>query len=238
MSSSDSKEAIILAGGLGTRLKSVITDLPKPMAPVGDVPFLEYLMTYIMSFGITHVVLSVGYKWEMIKAHFGNRYKSIDIDYAVEKSLLGTGGAVRMALRYTSSDHVFIINGDTYFETDLQAMHNEHAVYQPEVTMALKPFRKADRYGTVGVDGNQVISFQEKGEYETGYINGGIYIVNRDIFDSFNLPEKFSIESDLFQEYLNRLTIQTYISEGYFIDIGIPEDYKLAQVEIPIRISL
>ena len=115
-------EAIVLAGGLGTRLKSVVSNVPKPMAPIGDKPFLEYILKYLKKNGITRAILSVGYKSEIIEEYFGNNFEGIDLVYSVEKEPLGTGGAIKKAMSKVKSNQVYIINGDTFFDINLKSL--------------------------------------------------------------------------------------------------------------------
>jgi len=222
-------EAIVLAGGLGTRLRSVVSDLPKPMAPIDDKPFLEYILKYLRKNGITRVILSVGYKWETIKEYFGNNFEDIELIYSVEDEPLGTGGAIKKAINEVNSDKVFIINGDTFFDVDLKNLVLKD---NSKLILSLKNMIDFDRYGCVESDGGDFVTkFTEKGYKESGNINGGIYLASKGIFDEFNLSEKFSFE-EFMQVNFNELKISVKVFENYFIDIGIPEDYQKAQSEI------
>jgi D-glycero-alpha-D-manno-heptose 1-phosphate guanylyltransferase len=222
-------EAIVLAGGLGTRLQSVVSDVPKPMAPIEDKPFLEYILRYLKKNGITRVVLSVGYKWEVIKEYFGNTFDEIELIYSVEMEPLGTGGAIKKAMSQVLSEKAYIINGDTFFDVNL---HHLNLKNSSKLMLSLKQMEKFDRYGCVESDNNGfVTSFTEKGYRETGNINGGIYLASKDIFDGFNLENIFSFEEFMKNEF-KELMISSIVFNNYFIDIGIPEDYKKAQSEI------
>lgn len=214
-------EAIILAGGLGTRLKSVISDIPKPMAPVGEKPFLEYILEFCLKNGITHVVLAVSYKWEIIKEHFRDSYKGIKLDYSVENEPLGTGGAIKQALGYISQNECYIINGDTFFDIDLGKMN----LWNSKICMALKEMKDFDRYGSVKVQNELVIAFDEKKFQSSGYINGGIYLLVKNIFENFSLNAKFSFE-EFMETNFKELEARAKIFDDYFIDIGIPNDYE------------
>lgn len=222
-------EAIVLAGGLGTRLRSVVSDLPKPMAPIGDKPFLEYILKYLQKNGITRVILSVGYKWETIKEYFGYKWENIELVYSVEDEPLGTGGAIKKAMKQLKTGHVYIINGDTFFDVDLKSLVLED---NSKLILSLKHMINFDRYGCVESDDNNLVkAFTEKGYRESGNINGGIYLASKNIFDNFDLDEKFSFE-EFMQVNFEELKISVKVFEKYFIDIGIPEDYQKAQSEI------
>ncbi len=220
-------EAIILAGGFGTRLKNAVSDLPKPMAPINGVPFLSYIFNQLNFQGFTTVVLAVGYLNEKIICYYGNRYKNIDIKYSIEDEPLGTGGCIKKALKMTTEKYVYIINGDTYFNIDFSRIAKPN-----NIIIACKYMIDTARYGKIISEHNIVIRFVEKEIVGPGYINGGIYCLDRDVFDPFILPKKFSIEKDFFEKYLDQLSIQTFLSDEYFIDIGIPEDYEKAQREL------
>lgn len=227
-------EAIVLAGGLGTRLRSIVNDIPKPMAPIRNKPFLEYILKYLKNNGILRVILSVGYKSDTIKNYFGNVYDGIDLIYSVEDAPLGTGGAIKKALHFVQSDDVFVINGDTFFNVNLRAMYAEFQQKNSDLMLSLKPMKKFDRYGCVETVNHRVVCFSEKGQRETGNINGGIYILKQNMLEKYKLEEAFSFETFICQRVLE-LIMFGFVSEGYFIDIGIPEDYLKAQDELEIQ---
>ncbi|EAH8212404.1 D-glycero-D-manno-heptose 1-phosphate guanosyltransferase [Campylobacter coli] len=213
-------QAIILCGGLGTRLKSVIKDIPKPMAPINDKPFLEFIFEYLKKQGIKEVILAVSYKYEVIQEYFKDEFLSIKIKYSIEKEPLGTGGAIKEALKFIKNE-AYVLNGDTFFDIDLKKL----VLNSSKICIALKQMQNFDRYGTVNVDEQGIVtSFEEKVFKKQGLINGGIYLLKKDIFDEFSLEKKFSFEEFL-QENYKLLKIQTQIFDDYFIDIGIPEDY-------------
>lgn len=227
------KEAIILAGGMGTRLKSVITDIPKPMAPVGDRPFLAIILDNLNDQGIEHVILAVGYKYKVIQSYFKSSYKNITINYAIEKEPLGTGGAVSLAIDQLYGNDFFMMNGDTLFDVDLYKMSLFHIENNAQLSLALKPIHNQDRYGLVVVDqNNRVIQFKEKQYTQKGLINGGVYIASKRYISSLNLPQKYSWESEVLEAYSSKSNIFGLVSDCYFIDIGIPEDYNKAQIEL------
>lgn len=214
-------QAIILAGGLGTRLRSVVQDLPKPMAPINGKPFLAFVLEYLKKQGIAELILSVSYKHELIQECFKDEFHGVKIRYNIEKELLGTGGAIKDALKFVKNE-AYVLNGDTLFNIDLKKLTLDHS----KICIALKQMQNSDRYGTVNVDDQGfVTSFEEKVFKKQSLINGGIYLLKRDIFDTFDLEKKFSFEEFLQKNY-KVLKIQTQIFDDYFIDIGIPEDYE------------
>ena len=228
-------EAIILAGGLGTRLRSELVDLPKSMAPINNRPFMEYLLDRLILNGVTRVIFSVGYKSDHIQNYFSNQYKSCEIEYAVEETLLGTGGAIKNAMRFACDNDVVVLNGDSIFYSDLKAQYNLHISTKADVTLALKWMNKNDRYGTVEIsDEGKITRFLEKQAIDEGYISMGNYIFNVNSFNELSLPEKFSIEKDFFETKVDQLNLVGYKADGYFLDIGIPEAFKRAQLEIGV----
>jgi D-glycero-alpha-D-manno-heptose 1-phosphate guanylyltransferase len=227
------REAIVLAGGFGTRLQPVVRDVPKSMAPVNGRPFLEYLFDYIISGGIGRVVLSVGYKSESIETHFGRRYRDLEIDYAKEIEPLGTGGGIRNAFRLTGGAEAFVLNGDSLFMVDLGEMERFHRSGNALLTMALRYLEDSGRYGSVRLDAmHRIRGFEEKNSTSgPGYINGGVYILNKEFMTGDLFPEKFSLEKDCFEKFCGHVSMLGFPSEGYFLDIGIPEDYEKANNE-------
>ncbi len=228
------KEAIILAGGLGTRLKDVINDIPKPMAPINSTPFIQYLFDYLIDQTITHTVLAVGYKYEIIEQYFGNKYKTLELSYAIEHEPLGTGGGIANALSLVKKDNCFLLNGDTFFDVKLKELYEQHQANGANLTLSLKEMLNFNRYGTVEFNKNNKITlFNEKKEVEKGFINGGVYIIAKQLFHTFSPGEKFSFEQDIMEKSINQYNVQAHVCNGYFIDIGIPEDYSKANTELP-----
>jgi D-glycero-alpha-D-manno-heptose 1-phosphate guanylyltransferase len=221
-------EAIILAGGLGTRLRGVIGEIPKCMAPVDGKPFLQYQLEWLSRFDIGHVVLSVGYLREQVVDFVQSREWPFAISFAVEKEPLGTGGGIRLALSKCRGKRVFVLNGDTFFNVDLNAL-----TFTAPVTLALKPMRDFDRYGAVEWDGDLVNAFREKRHCDEGLINGGIYAIDRSQLDMSLFPKTFSFEKDVLEPLANYGLVAGVEQDGYFIDIGVPEDYARAQRELP-----
>ena len=229
-------EAIVLAGGLGTRLKTVVSDVPKPMAPVAGKPFLTYLLNWLYQNGTDHVILSVGYKWKSIYNYLGYEYRSMKLTYSKEESPLGTGGAIALAMENLKEDEVFIVNGDTLFLIELKNLINFHHTQKNDISIALKPMKNFDRYGTVELDNmNYIKIFKEKQATDNGLINGGIYLLNRSIIKLLPSKEVFSFEKDFVEKIVNKISIGGFISDKYFIDVGIPEDYNRAQTELLIH---
>lgn len=215
-------EVIVLAGGFGTRLKEVVSDVPKPMAPVNGKPFLEYLLKDLSKKGIKHVILAVGYKKEIIKEYFKNKYEDIEITYSEELVPLGTGGAIKKALKLVKEEDVFIVNGDTFFDVDLKKMKEFHTENKSILTVAVKEMENFDRYGSLIIKKNKIIEFEEKKKKDKGKINGGIYLIKKDLLSRME-KENFSFEKEVLED--KKIEKHSYESEGYFIDIGIPEDY-------------
>lgn len=227
------REAIVLAGGLGTRLQSVIFDLPKPMAPVNGKPFLEYVLNYLIKQQIEKVILSVGYKHEVIQNYFGERYKNLSVIYSIENDPLGTGGAIKKSCERASEDNLFILNGDTFFDIDLDWLYRFHLERTSLLTLALRPMFAFDRYGTVEIDpNNRIIGFHEKKWADSGMINGGVYVLDQRIFSYIQTAEKFSFEADIMEKSYRELNFYGFPFDRYFIDIGIPEDYYKASNEL------
>jgi D-glycero-alpha-D-manno-heptose 1-phosphate guanylyltransferase len=224
-------EAIILAGGLGTRLQSVVSDVPKSMALINNRPFLEYMLDYLIHSGIQRVVLAVGYKHEAISSHFGDRYKQLEISYSVENEPLGTGGAVRLAFWKITGDRALILNGDSMFRVDFRLMYERHIKKTADITIAMLKTDQAERFGTILVNkNNRITAFQEKnGEVKAGLINGGVYYIEKKFLMNPMFRGKFSLEKECFEPLVQRSRFFGYRSNAYFIDIGIPSDYNKAQ---------
>jgi D-glycero-alpha-D-manno-heptose 1-phosphate guanylyltransferase len=229
------REAIILAGGFGTRLQSVVSDVPKPMAPVAGRPFLTYLLDRLRKQGYTHIVLATGYLHEKVEEFFGHEYHDVAIDYARELSPLGTGGAIVNALQYCHEEAVTVLNGDTLFDIDHERLCRFAEEKATPLAIVLRQVPDAGRYGSVEIDkGGRITTFKEKNsEAGSGLINGGIYRIQRSLLDGFSLGEKFSFEQELMQQRYRDEHYYAYADGAYFIDIGIPEDYSRAQQELP-----
>ena len=229
------KEAIILAGGMGTRLKEVVPDLPKCMAPVAGKPFLHYVISYFSKQGIEKFIFSLGYKHEIIQEYVASEFDNIQYLFSVEEKPLGTGGAVNLACMQASEKTVLVLNGDTFFKIDIDKLASFHHMCGADCTLSLKPMKQFQRYGVVSLKKDYSIeSFSEKKYYEEGLINGGIYALNTKKFQSENLPEIFSFERDYLEAFYKERRMYGVIQDEYFIDIGIPNDYRRAQEEIDL----
>jgi D-glycero-alpha-D-manno-heptose 1-phosphate guanylyltransferase len=226
-------KAIILAGGLGTRLNSVLCDIPKPLAPINGKPFLEYQMDYWIHQGVDHFVLSVGYLKEKIVDYFGDHYQNIPINYAIEDTPLDTGGGLLKALDFIASDEpILVLNGDTYFEVDLKILRDFHVNQKSIWTFSLFRTVEVDRYMGIQLEpsGKLKLMNQQIGEQET-LANGGVYLINPSNIKAlgFKSDEKISLERDILKKLSdNHFDIYGIEFEGQFIDIGVPNDYKRA----------
>lgn len=231
-------EVIILAGGLGTRLRSVVSEVPKCMAPVAGKPFLWYLLKYLTSFDVNRVVLSVGYlrevifKWiDEVKDEF-----PFEFDYAIEEEPLGTGGGIKLALDKVNDERAFVLNGDTFFDVDLMQLYDAHVIGKKAITLALKPMRNFDRYGTVNMEPitGTILCFNEKQYCEEGLINGGVYVISKNAQIFEGLGSKFSFETAVLESQCAKKQLLGVVQDGYFIDIGIPLDYQRSQIEFKL----
>lgn len=223
-------EAIILAGGLGTRLRSVVPDVPKPMAPVGGRPFLELLLATLRSKGITRAILSVGYRAEIIQSYFERHCVGIDLVYEIEPGPLGTGGAIAASLRHASGDHVFVFNADTYLDLDLHALA---AMWPGDRTPIVvgRSVPDTDRFGRLEFSNGRIVKFLGSGHRGFGVVNAGCYLIPSDIFAGVDLPEAFSFEAG----YLAGRppsSLRIFLTDAQFIDIGVPEDYHRAETDL------
>lgn len=225
----NNRECVILAGGLGTRLRGVIRDVPKPMAPVNGKPFLYYVLRWLVNYRADKIVISGGYKSESITEYFGNTFSGIPIIYAIEEKPLGTGGAVKFAIRETTGTNILILNGDTYFPVNIDRLWQTHTDNNFRFTIALKRMYRFSRYGSVKLEGDTITKFNEKQYCEEGLINGGIYLINRYFIQSLEMPEVFSLEKDVLLKKSAEGVLKGIEFEDAFIDIGIPEDYTRAK---------
>lgn len=231
------KDCIILAGGLGTRLQSVVSDKPKCMADIQGKPFLYYICKRLMKFHFCKVIFSVGYKKEMIIDYVTANRKEFQFafDFAEEDEPLGTGGAILNALPYSDTEDFFVINGDTFFDVNFDEMLQDQQLNSTDCTIALKKMEKADRYGLVQMNQeNFITSFEEKKLNTSGYINGGVYCIYRNSFLNIPFEKKFSFEKEYLEKMITERDFYGFVQDRYFIDIGIPEDYAKAQQELSL----
>jgi D-glycero-alpha-D-manno-heptose 1-phosphate guanylyltransferase len=222
-------QAIILAGGLGTRLRSVVRDLPKPMAPVAGRPFLAWVLDGLAAAGLRRAVLAVGYRYEAIRDHFGTSWRGLELAYSVEEAPLGTGGAMRLAVDQVTESPVFVLNGDTYVDLDYRAMLAAHIGEGASLTVAAAHVRDVSRYGALQIEDGRICGFLEKGSQGPGYINAGVYLIAADLLAGIPAGASHSFEQDLLVPGVATLRSLAFPTDGLFIDIGVPEDYERAQ---------
>lgn len=231
--------AVVLAGGLGTRLRGVVPDLPKPMAPVGGRPFLEYQLDYWITQGIDHFVLSVGYRFETIRDHFGDRYKNIRLDYAIEENPLGTGGGLLQAAGVLGRDAPFLVlNGDTYFAVDLRRFDRYATDGKAQWCLALYRTPAQARYlGAVLSPQGEITAFDAQNTGQTSLVNGGVYWLNPCALDElpFMAGDCVSLEADFLPHALScGQRLLGMECGGAFVDIGVPEDYRRASAVLNV----
>jgi len=225
--------AVILAGGLGTRLRSSIGETPKPLADIAGRPFIFYVLSYLQRLGIRDVLLAVGYKKEEVEKALGQEAQEMSIRYSREEVPLGTGGALKQALRLVSSDYAVVLNGDTFLKENYAHMIDFARSCGSSITMALKRVADCSRYGLIQEKNGVITGFVERGTSGSGAINVGVYVVKRNLFDGYEVPKSFSLEREFLTPNVAQLRPCGYYTDGYFIDIGVPVDYQRAQSEIP-----
>lgn len=223
---------IILAGGLGTRLRASVMDVPKPMAPINNIPFLRILLDFWIDSGISDVILSIGYMGELISNYFGSTYRNVSITYVSEHKPLGTGGAIKYIIeKLNISQDVYIVNGDTFFEINIHDLYSFHIKKKSKLTLALFKYSGTDlhRYKRIFIDNNDKIL--EYNEDRSFYANGGIYILNPEIFKSYQNETSFFSFEEKFIPYIHSLKLGIYgvVFDNYFIDIGVPDDFEAAK---------
>lgn len=227
------KSAIILAGGIGSRIESVAGGLPKALLDVEGRPFIEYVLDQLIDARVQEVVIACSYKWQMIADYLGDNYRNLDIAYSVEQYPLGTGGAIKQAFDLHNLSEAIVVNADTLFKIDLPELEQQHHDHNAFITLALRSVDDVARYGEVTIDSrNKLTSFNEKSRTGPGLINGGIYIVDAEIWndDGINVADKFSFETDVLQN-VDLGIFYGFPMDGYFIDIGIPSDLERARKE-------
>lgn len=225
--------AVILAGGLGTRLRSIVPDLPKPMAPINGRPFLEHQMRYWIGQGINHFVLSVGYRSQIISDYFGTQFEGASLDYVTEESPLGTGGGLILASKKVSQHEKFLLlNGDTYFEVELKNLISFSDKANADWCFSLFRTGEVGRYLGMNISPNgQIVSLQADASSSEILANGGVYLVNPRALSTLQLVsgDKVSLEEDIFPAAMT-LGQRFFGIEfrNIFIDIGVPDDYLRA----------
>jgi D-glycero-alpha-D-manno-heptose 1-phosphate guanylyltransferase len=226
--------AIVLVGGLGTRLAGISGGLPKAMMPVAGRPFLEFVLDALAAAGCTRIVLAVSYRREAIIAHFGDSYRGVALEYSIEEVPMGTGGAIRDALPLTRDDATLVLNGDTLFRVDIGELAARHVRSLADITVALRQVADTARYGAVELDGQGCIrAFHEKGRSGAGLANGGVYVVSSKAVRQYVAPSgPSSFERDVLPRGVGELRIMGVPSDGYFIDIGVPDDLIRARSEL------
>lgn len=220
-------QAILLAGGLGTRLREVVVDRPKPMALIKGKPFIEYVIHELMAYGITDIVFAIGYKGAVIEEYFGDGSEfGITVHYAYEEELLGTAGAIKHAGAYVTEDEFLVLNADTFYQIDYVQLFRLKKERSMDMALVLREVSDVSRYGRVVLEDQMLTAFNEKSSKpKPGYINGGIYLMNRNLLSE--IPDgKVSLENQMMPLWLKQSKrLGGMVAEGYFIDIGIPEDY-------------
>ncbi len=227
-----SKTAVILAGGRGTRLGSLTDDMPKPLLQVAERPFIFHVLDYLSDQDISNVILATGYLGSQFESAIGTEYKGISIRYSSETSPLGTGGAFSQALSMVEEDTLFVLNGDTLFKADLRALEKKHHQMNAPLSLVVRHVEDTARYGRIDVQDDLVTSMHETGRAGPGYINGGIYILQKNEWPAFFGVEAFSLESEALPFLIKTNKISFVVSNAYFIDIGIPADLKRSQIEM------
>lgn len=233
-------QAIILAGGFGTRLQTVVKEVPKPLAPIANKPFLYWLIIYLQKQGVTDFVFSLGYLHNLVEQFLKQEFPTINSLCVVENEPLGTGGAIKYCLSKTQANDVLVFNGDTFFDLNLNEFIAAYKTNNADCSIALTPMQNFDRYGSVTIDEQNIIhQFNEKQYCQSGLINTGIIALNRNVFlqKTAHLPTNFSYEKDFLEPNMKQLKVIGFIANGYFIDIGIPEDYYKADKELPLVIN-
>lgn len=220
-------QAILLAGGLGTRLRSVVNDRPKPMALIQEKPFMEYVIRELSAQGIDDIIFAVGYKGSMVEEYFedGERL-GIRASYAYEETLLGTAGAIKNAARHMTGREVLVLNADTFYRMDYHRLVQQRQVMSLDMVLVLREVEDVSRYGRAVLAEGRLTGFNEKTkEPKAGTINGGVYLISKDLIS--RIPEgKVSLEQDMIPRWLSEgRRLGGFVNDGYFIDIGIPEDY-------------
>jgi D-glycero-alpha-D-manno-heptose 1-phosphate guanylyltransferase len=228
---SSTQEAIILAGGFGTRLREVLGDVPKPLAQVSGRPFLAWILDALQRQGLRRAILATGFKGAEIQAALGRRWHDMTLSYSHEQEPLGTGGAIAHAARKLHGDAFFVLNGDTWLTLDYVAFDEYVRQSRARFGMALARVPDVSRYGAVCVEHGRVARFIEKGKVGPGYVNAGVYRMQQSMLSAFPASTPFSFETEVLVPLASSEAIVAYEDTADFIDIGVPEDYARAQRE-------
>ena len=234
-------QALILAGGFGTRLKTVVSEVPKPLAPIANKPFLYWLIKYLLHQGVTDFVFSLGYLHKQVEDFLEKEFNDVKYSCIIEKEPLGTGGAIKLCLEKSISEDVLIFNGDTFFNLNLKEFVAAFHTNKADCSIALTPMENFDRYGSVTIDEQNIIKqFNEKKYCESGFINTGTIIFKKSVYleKTKHLPNNFSFEKDFLEPSMQSIKVTGFIANEYFVDIGIPEDYYKANEELENIIRL
>lgn len=227
-------QAILLAGGLGTRLKSVVSDRPKPMALIDGKPFMEYLVRQLMKQQVDHIIFAVGYKGSMVEEYFNDGSRlGVKITYSYEAEPLGTGGAIKLAAQYVTEPQVLVLNADTFYQTSYSRLQQVFQEDQLDMALVLRTVTDISRYGEAILTAGRLTGFNEKSAVpRKGTINGGVYLLKKELIEEIG-PGKISLENELIPKWLeDGRKLGGFVNEGYFIDIGIPEDYFQFQEDV------
>ncbi len=225
-------EALILAGGHGTRLRHLLNNAPKALAIINNRPFLEYLIHFLQKNGVDKFIFSLGHLHEQIEEFLSEKFPDLQVEKVFDPYPLGTGGAILNALSKSKEEDVVIVNADTYFDVNLLAFYAFHKASNSDCTIALKYLEKFDRYGSVKLEQGRITDFNEKVYLEKGLINAGFIFLKKSTFTHFFKEiAAFSFEKDFLQEKLAEIKVCGFESDGYFIDIGVPDDFYKANID-------
>jgi D-glycero-alpha-D-manno-heptose 1-phosphate guanylyltransferase len=222
------REAVVLAGGLGTRLKGEVPDLPKCLAPVAGRPFLDFIIQYLLDQKVDKIIFALGVMHEKVTDHLTQNWPELRYAISIESEPLGTGGAISLAANHVTSDTFYVLNGDTFFDVNLDDIEKTHRETQAKITLALKLMTDFDRYGSVVLENQMITRFNEKIYMDAGLINGGIYLVEKAYVIQHAPTSKYSFEKEVLEPSAAQYIVSGCVCDGYFIDIGIPEDYQKA----------
>jgi D-glycero-alpha-D-manno-heptose 1-phosphate guanylyltransferase len=210
--------------------------MPKPMVDVGGRPFLEFVLDSLVRAGVPEIILAVSYKYQLLQQHFGSCWQGVPVHYSIEATPCGTGGALLQCFEECALQRALVLNGDTLYQVDFLALLEQHVARQAMLTVALRQVEDVARYGAVRLDErDRITGFVEKGHQGPGVINAGVYIIERQIFQGLPCVAPFSFEQEILARRVEQIQPLGVVGDGYFIDIGIPEDLMRARVELPAR---